>query len=101
MEVGCGLESEVRLSAALLTPVAIAFGLLLRYPSFPIAQDPAVAANVAAAAAQPTDTSTPQAGGINTTSTGTSSTISSSSTFLYGGLGLLGLALVFAFMGGD
>lgn len=74
----------------------------------PIANDPAVAANVAAAkvAAQsstpgaPTDTSTPgSAGGSNTSSTG-SATVPSSSTFLYGGLALLGVALLFA-MGGD
>jgi hypothetical protein len=79
----------------------------------PIAKDPQVAANVAAAQAaaqaaantptsQPTDTSTPgSAGGSNTTSTGSAATVSSSSTYLYGGLALLGLALVFVFAGGD
>jgi hypothetical protein len=78
----------------------------------PIAKDPQVAANVAAAkaaaaaalAAQstPVDTSTPgSAGGSNNTSTGNASTISSSSTYLYGGLALLGVALIFVFAEDD
>lgn len=70
----------------------------------PIADDPDVTASAAQnpTTQQPTDTSTPgSAGGSNDTSTGNTSTISSSSTFLYGGLALLGIALVFSFMGGD
>ncbi len=77
----------------------------------PIAKDPQVAANVAAAkvAAQsstpgtPIDTSTPgSAGGSNTPSASGSTTVSSSSTnpYLWGGLALLGVGLLFA-MGGD
>ncbi len=78
----------------------------------PIAKDPQVAANIAAAkaaaaallAAQstPVDTSTPgSAGGSNSASTSGLQTVSSSSTFLYGGLALLGLGLLIAFAGGD
>jgi hypothetical protein len=75
----------------------------------PIAEDPDVAANVAASqaaanapAAQPTDTSTPgSAGGSNTSSASGSTTVSSSSMFLYGGLALVGIALLFMLGGGD
>lgn len=69
----------------------------------PIAKDPQVAANIAAAkqaaadaASQSADNSTPgSAGGSNSTP------LSSSNTFLYGGLALVALALVFAFAGGE
>jgi len=73
----------------------------------PIAHDPQAISDPSpeqtaptTAPAQPADTSSPGASGSNTTSTG-STIISNSSTSLYWGLGLLSLALLLAFSGGD
>ncbi len=74
----------------------------------PIANDPDVAANVAAQQAAPTsapsesiNSSSPGASGSNgTVSVGTSTTVFSSSTYLYWGLGLVGIAVLFALSGG-
>ena len=73
----------------------------------PIAQDPAVAANVAAPSmvsttTPVTSTSPAAAGGINNTSPtmGTPS-VTAPSIYLYGGIALIGVAALFLFTGGD
>lgn len=71
----------------------------------PIANDPAVAANVAAATSagsETTNTSSPGASGSNTSSTTLSASVTApSKTFLYVGLGLVAFALGYALTGDE